>query len=460
MAWLRLLLAVLPIGALVVTAAALCLAYRRSRPGSAGRGLAAAGLVLLGLLWTLVLVLCVAWLALAAGRSLSGRPASGWRRGRYSRPPGGGRPGGCPTVRELQMSEGANLEITNGWQPVHGKLRQVQSFVAPGGRVAAVNFRAARTLELPWGSLEVAVREAGGGRVLGSWKLADYMDGTGGVTRFFRPYTARLGDLGLRKGRTYEIVFSSPDSGANGPWLVNCFYRDTYEGGRQHAERGGRAERSGELDLAFQLAAADGSVLASSVPEGTDMGRRQHHGPSYARVREEIARRRQPKVDESPRTVSSGFEPPTEWPRPAPQMSREAAVRRAEGRGKLTLRRVDPCDRHLLWLGAAGKFLTVHDARDGALTDFDEFLRLVGKREVSVRQLAFDADRVWAATDRGALVYDRRTRYWSQLAVNLDASLLEADVTGVRRDDGRVVFTLADGRRYELDPEANSWRGR
>jgi hypothetical protein len=120
--------------------------------------------------------------------------------------------------------------------------------------------------------------------------------------------------------------------------------------------------------------------------------------------------------------------------------------------------RVDSVDSRLVWIPLEKKFLVIYDARDGSLTQFGEFLRLTGREGVNVNSLAFGRDRVWAGTTRGAFVYDRRTRAWSQLAVNLDARLLDADVRKLQLHEKTVHFTLADKRTYALDVKANTWR--
>ncbi len=382
--------------------------------------------------------------------------------GRYAYAPDGPTraPATPQTVRQMQLAGGVSLQCTNGWVPVWGRQKCVQTFTAPGGPIAGVNFRAARTLQSPWDGLTVEIRDAGSGRRLGSWKLTEYTFGKDAVTRFFRPYTARFGPVRTVKGATYRIVFSSPNSERTGPWLINCFYRDTYPQGDLFART---AAGGGKLDLAFQIIAPGGDPLLSSIPEGTDMGRREHHGPGYVEALAMLrSAPRPPRPGERPPDSldPSVLPPPPSalpLPTPRPAMSREAALARAGRGGRIVLRRPDAVDARLFWIGVERKFLALYDARDGSLTEYSDFLRLVGGGEVTVKDMAFSERRAWAATDRGAFVYDRRTRAWSQLAVNLDPKLLNAHVQRVDLREGGAFFSLKDGKTYRLDLCSSGW---
>jgi hypothetical protein len=353
-----------------------------------------------------------------------------------------------------------SLECTNGWAPVWGRNWCAQSFTSPGGEIAGINFRAARTLETPSGGLRLELRDAGNGRVLASWRLDDYVDGTNAVTRFFRPYTARFTPVKTVKGAAYRIVFSSPDSRRDSPWLINCFYRDTYAGG---GLSGKPAAPGLKLDAAFRVVAPGDGVLVSSIPEGTDMGRKEHHGLAFAETVKLLSGApRPPRPGERLPSASrpSGLpHPPPAPPLPAPRplMSREQALAKAAESGRVVLRRRDTADPRLFWIGVQGKFLALYDSRDGSLTRYDDFLRLVGQGKLTVKDMAFSADRAWAATDGGAFVYDRRTRAWSQLAVNLDPELLEAHVQRVSLRDNCAFFTVKGGKTYRLDLCSGSW---
>ena len=84
----------------------------------------------------------------------------------------------------------------------------------------------------------------------------------------------------------------------------------------------------------------------------------------------------------------------------------------------------------------------------------------MGCAGAGVRGLAFSPRRVWAATDRGAFVYDRRTRAWNQLAVNLMFELVATPVEAVALEGRSVVFTLSEKGSYALDLDRNTWQKR
>jgi hypothetical protein len=356
-------------------------------------------------------------------------------------------------VRRMQLGGVLSLKCTNGWVPVYGGVEAVQSFQAPRAGISTVDFRAARKLGIPHGALTVSIRDPKSGRQLCSWQLRNFTYGKDAVTRFFGDYSARFGGLALEPGRRYELVFSSPKSVKGSPWLVNCFYRDTCPGGRYSAR--GRAARSGaSRDLAFRLVGADGEALVSSIPKDADMGRREHFGLAYSELLKRMAGAVKPPVP-----GSDPSQPPTSSPlaAPGPKLTRQQALAKASELGKPGGAWPDPFEPRLSWIPLEKKFLVVYDSREGSLSSFADFLKMVGRKQVSVRGLAFTPEKVWAATSRGALVYDRRTRAWSQLAVNLDAELLEADVTSVRATQKCVIFGVKGSGRYSLELETNKW---
>ena len=103
------------------------------------------------------------------------------------------------------------------------------------------------------------------------------------------------------------------------------------------------------------------------------------------------------------------------------------------------------------------KFAMLYSSADGSLTEYKEFLKMVGRKDVSANNLAYGTDSVWAATDKGAFVFDRRTRAWSQLVINLDFDLLEAHVEKVELKDNKLTFTVKGKGRFAQDLKTKKW---
>lgn len=173
---------------------------------------------------------------------------------------------------------------TDGYQVVCEGLVQVQTFKAGAEKLDAVRFRAARTHDHPAGDLVVELREPGKEAPL--TRGAVYTDSPtrgplppgakpANVTRFYRWMTVEIKAAGLEKGRTYELVFSSPKSVKGAPWLVNCFYRDAYPDGEHRQAEDGKAGKPDGFDLVFE--ATSGEDKVASAPAGTDLSRKDEH---------------------------------------------------------------------------------------------------------------------------------------------------------------------------------------
>jgi hypothetical protein len=182
-------------------------------------------------------------------------------------------------------------KATNGWMAVQGDDRQVQTFTAPADlEVEVVRFRAARGRPVP-STLTVELREAGAAAEAKPLASADLpyewtskAGNVTGVTRTFAWMTLPA-KAKLAKGKTYEIVFASPQSGEANPWLINCLYRDVFKAGRHLRRRKGKSKKLGGYDLVFELRAkgdeedeAGGKLLLTSVPKGTDLSKREATG--------------------------------------------------------------------------------------------------------------------------------------------------------------------------------------
>lgn len=212
-------------------------------------------------------------------------------------------------------------------------------------------------------------------------------------------------------------------------------------------------------------AAAAGSLATISGPKAAEALREAHDREedlfTRNRLRRLLASIGHPVEAQLARPV--GPRPGTDitpQPPPEPTLNREQALQQAAGTGKVLWSREDPGNAALLWIAVEGKFLALHSTADGRLTTFTDFLNLVGRKAVTVTSLGFSDGSVWAGTDKGAFVYDRRTKAWSQLVINLDFSLLDVPVESIQVDAeaGIVSFTLTGKGRFALDTRSRKWR--
>jgi len=189
-------------------------------------------------------------------------------------------------ISRLPKPTKVDRKCTNGYMPVHGTVKQLQTFTPDADvEIDAVRFRAARTLAVPFGDLQVELHagDKPGDKALATatfeYEWTDANNKVHGVTRFMQWFEAAM-KLKLRKGATYCLVFSSARSGATSPWLVNCFYRDTFAAGKHRRQDGDKPEDLGKYDLVFELRAADKTVL-SSVPDKVDLTKREEFGVGH-----------------------------------------------------------------------------------------------------------------------------------------------------------------------------------
>ncbi len=149
---------------------------------------------------------------------------------------------------------------------------------------------------------------------------------------------------------------------------------------------------------------------------------------------------------------------PRPLPPPRPVLTREQALTKAKAMGKVLWTKDDPRDKLLLWIALEKKFLLRYNAADGSLTEYKDFLKMVGRKDASVTGVAYGTDSVWAGTDKGAFVFDRRTRAWSQLVINLDFALLEARIENVALAKSAVTFTVKGKGKYEFNIKTKKWK--
>jgi hypothetical protein len=189
----------------------------------------------------------------------------------------------CKKIGSLPDPSKVDPKCTNGWMAAYGEYRQVQSFKAEAdAEVDLLRFRAARGYNVP-GDLSIELRAADAekdaeplGKASFSYEWTGKAGKTTGVTRTMRWIEAKI-KVKLEKGKTYHLVFSSPDSGKSNPWLINCFYGDTFKAGKHLRSDGEKAETLGKYDLVFQLCSKD-AVKLSSLPDGTDLSKKEPFG--------------------------------------------------------------------------------------------------------------------------------------------------------------------------------------
>jgi hypothetical protein len=370
-------------------------------------------------------------------------------------------------------------DYTDGYMPVAGEVRHVQTFKATGPTISEIRLRLARPEQVPEDDLFLEIREPGKAEPLAKgtipveWRERGPKVKDKAVLRYYQWFTAKIEAKGLEKGRTYELVISSPDSFESMPWLVNCFYRDTYPDGEYRRERAGKPiiPRPGtKFDLVFSLSSEGGEI--TSVPRGLQLEAQEHFGLGHdgkdllagtdlKRPPRQLRAWPAPDGLEAVPAVPAVPAPPVPEPLPVandgPKLSREGALAAAAKDGKVLWSLADPADPDLLWIAVEGKFLRAYSAAAGSLNGFGDYLKLIGREQLDAAGAACGPNSVWVATDRGALVYDRKTRSWSQCAINLDLELLDVPVEKVWLTAGGVAFRVKGRGSYEFDAAARKW---
>ncbi|HOX08034.1 MAG TPA: PQQ-binding-like beta-propeller repeat protein [Planctomycetota bacterium] len=219
-------------------------------------------------------------------------------------------------------------------------------------------------------------------------------------------------------------------------------------------------------DRTVRMAAA-GSLVTLAGMEVADVlegaYRREDDAVARQRLRDLLSSLgRRPAVQPQPRPLPPGIGPdpipdPGPGPGPGASLTREAAMARLGREGKVLWARDDPVAPALTWMAVDKKFVFVHNSADGSLAGFGDFIKLIGRTDVTVAGLAMGAEMVWAGTDRGAFCYDRRTRAWSQIVINLDMDLVEAAVEKVELIEAGVAFTVKGRGRFEFNTRTRKW---
>ena len=188
-------------------------------------------------------------------------------------------------LKALPERKPLDPNCTDGYQLVYGDRTLVQTFKAPAEKLDAVRFRLARTWTVPADDLVVELREPGKPEPLATAAFyTDWLDWTGKpegaksakVNRFFKWVAADLKAAKLEKGKTYELAWRSEKSEERAPWLINCFYRDTYPDGEQSLVRDGQPVKSErKCDLVFEVLAGEAKV--GSAPKDADLNKKDEH---------------------------------------------------------------------------------------------------------------------------------------------------------------------------------------
>jgi hypothetical protein len=383
---------------------------------------------------------------------------------------GAARPAGAG---EPDQPAPEDRDYTDGYVPVAAEVCHVQTFKAPATEISGVRLRCARAGQVPEDDLTVEIREPGKaeplvkGLIPVEWdqgpKIKDQV-----VVRYYQWFSVKnIKVHGLVKGKTYELVLSSPKSFEELPWLLNCFYRDTYPDGQCRREVNGKSSpvAGGKYDLIFEIS-GEGEQI-SSVPRGLELPAKEHFGlgpdgkdllEGWDLKRPERLRRRWPAADAGGAPVARVEPPPPPPPADPPAMTREQALAAAAKDGKVLWSQADPEDPRLLWIAVEGRLLCLFDAQAGTLSGSADYLKAIGREKLTASGAAFGKQSVWVATDRGALVYDRKTRGWSQCVINLDMDLLDAPVEKVWLTPAGVAFKVKDRGAFEFDAAERKWR--
>ena len=155
-----------------------------------------------------------------------------------------------------------------------------------------------------------------------------------------------------------------------------------------------------------------------------------------------------------------GRVPPARPARPgrpaAPPRTPEDFQRDVEAITDARWKEPDPFEKHLTWYaGPTGIVLA-----DAEALEVRRFPGLFGYDRIEARGVVFTRDKVWLATDRGLLAYDRETRSWNRYAVG--GLFVEVPIERIEAADGgalRLTVAMGDAppRAFDFDPAAERW---
>lgn len=194
-----------------------------------------------------------------------------------------------PTTSRMgghQIEAKPTADRTDGWMAVGKGSVHCQSFKATADmEVTKLRIRAARTLKMP-GVLTVELREADAAadaapaakvEMSATWKEDTGKERT--LTRYLTWVEAEL-PAKLGKDKVYRLVFRSEESEESAPWMLSCFYRDTYPGGEHSKLVDGQPKPLGKFDLAVELVGKNDAKL-STLPAGEKLDKKELWGPGH-----------------------------------------------------------------------------------------------------------------------------------------------------------------------------------
>ena len=85
---------------------------------------------------------------------------------------------------------------------------------------------------------------------------------------------------------------------------------------------------------------------------------------------------------------------------------------------------------------------------------------VLGHEKLVVKGVAFGPKKVWLATDKGLIAWDRELKFWT--LVGTGAGALDAPVEKVQMKDGKLRVTIhpegRDASNWECDPVEMNWQ--
>ena len=116
----------------------------------------------------------------------------------------------------------------------------------------------------------------------------------------------------------------------------------------------------------------------------------------------------------------------------------------------------DPHGEHLTWFGIDGGVAVADDDAGRVRT----FTNLFGFQRLEVRAIAFGPQRVWLATSRGLMAYQRESHFWSRFAPTTAA--LDWPVRKLEVGEGGAVGVTFEGpegqERFVFESGREGWR--
>ena len=152
---------------------------------------------------------------------------------------------------------------------------------------------------------------------------------------------------------------------------------------------------------------------------------------------------------------ATGGAPPA--PRPAGGMSLRAYGAEIAKLKDAAWKKQDTVQRHVTWYGLKPHGLAFSDANRRTVT---HPAGVLGHEELVVKGVAFGPRKVWLATDKGLIAWDRELKFWT--LVGTGVGVLDAPVEKVEMKDGRLRVTIhpegQEASTWECNPAEMDWR--